>query len=157
MQLFTKYLANSFLGQFSLLQFSRSALWRATSSLFWKNHSYGNDPMAYGIISRFLWKREFDSVITSQIYMFLCVPHFSGFMYDHQIWLSCMQTMHVHHILASSLIIHMIMIFDHQGVSSWFMVVFYYPILASSIIFFISNHILFSIFDIMCYHQVLLN
>ena len=84
MQLFTTDLANSFLGQFVLLQFSRSALWQTNCSLFWEKRSYGNDPMAYGIILRLLQNSEFDSVITSQICVFWGVPHFSGFMYDHQ-------------------------------------------------------------------------
>ena len=112
-----------------LLQFSRSALWWATSSLFFAKHSYGNHPMAYGIISRFWWKSEFDSVITSQICVFWGVPHLSGFMYDHQIWLSCMQTMHVHHILASSLIIK----YDHDIWSSRCIIICYGCILLSNL------------------------
>ena len=63
---------------------SKSARWWATFSLFSEKQSYGNDPMAYGIISRCWRKSEFDSVITSQICVFWGVPHFFGFMYDHQ-------------------------------------------------------------------------
>ena len=84
-QLFTKYFANSFLGSFSSIAISKSALWQANYSVFLEKLSYGNDPMAYGIILRFGRKSEFDSVITSQICVFWGVPHFSGFMYDHQI------------------------------------------------------------------------
>ena len=110
----TKYFANSFLRFICVLQFSRSALWRAISSLFSETCSYGNDPIAYGIISRFWWKSEFDSVITSQICVFWGVPHFAGFMYDHQTWLSCMQATHVHHISASCFISK----YDHDILSS---------------------------------------
>ena len=84
-QIFTNNFANYLSGEIYSIAISKSALWRATSSLFWEIRSYGNDPMAYGIISRFSWKSEFDSVITSQICVFWGVPHWSGFMYDHQI------------------------------------------------------------------------
>ena len=96
---------------------------------FGKKRSYGNDPMAYGIISRFLWKSEFDSVITSQICVFWGVPHFSGCMCDHQKWLSCMQTMHVHHISASSHIIK----YDHDIWSSRCIIMVYGCILSSNL------------------------
>ena len=109
--------------------FSNCAFWRAISSLLWEKRSYGNDPMAYGIISRFCRKSEFDSVITSQICVFWGVPHLSGFMYDHQIWLSCMQTMHVHHISSSSLIIK----YDHDIWSSRCIIMVYGCILLSNL------------------------
>ena len=127
-QIFTKNFANYLSGEIYSIAISKSALWRATSSLFWENRSYGNDPMAYGIISLFWWKSEFDSVITSQICVFWGVPHFSGCMYDHQIWLSCMQTMHDHHILASCCIIK----YDHSIWSSRCIIMVYGCILLSN-------------------------
>ena len=53
MQLFTNNFANSFSGSFSFIAISKSALWQTNCSLFLEKCSYGNDPMAYGIISRF--------------------------------------------------------------------------------------------------------
>ena len=117
------------IGSFISWQFSKSALGQTNSSLFLEKRSYGNDPIAYGIISRCWWTSEFDSVITSQICVFWGVPHFSGFMYDHQIWLSCMQTMHVHHILASCFIIKD----DHDILSSRCFIMVYGCILLSSL------------------------
>ena len=65
-----------------------SAIRQAISFPFWGKWSYGNDPIAYGIISRFGRKSEFDIVITSQIVTF-GYPTFSvsyvNIMYDHHI------------------------------------------------------------------------
>ena len=110
-QLFKKSLARS-LSNCSIIGYQ--ALWRATSSLFFEKCSYGNDPIAYGIILRFGQTNEFDIVITSQICFFWGVPHFFCFMYDHHTWLSYMIIIYVHHILASYFIIR----YYHHTLSS---------------------------------------
>ena len=102
------------MGEFVHLLFCNSALWRATSSLFLETRSYGNDPIASGVISWFGRNSWFDMVITSQICFFWGVPLFFCFMYDYHISLSYMVIIYVHHILASYFIIR----YYHHSLSS---------------------------------------
>ena len=113
-QLFTKYFANSFLGQFISLQFSRSALWRATSSLFWKKTLLWK--WSHGLWDHFtVWAKKWIWLgnYQSNLRFLGCAP----VLWFH-VWSSDMIIMHADHACSSYISITL-----HHQIWSWYFII----------------------------------
>ena len=113
-QLFTKYFAFFFFRFICVLQFSRSALWRATSSLFfektllWK-WSHGLWDHFTFFVKKWIWLGNYQSDLR-----FLgCTP----FLWFH-VWSSDMIIMHADHSCSSYISIML-----HHQIWSWYLII----------------------------------